>query len=82
MKLWKPRRDTADEDRRDQVARPSSPLPTLREFVYLDEVSVYSLTSSPDSPPASAISELCPPNLARSGARLRKSGPRCSHEQE
>ncbi len=36
MKLRKRRRDTADEDRRDQVARPSSPLPTLREFVYLE----------------------------------------------
>lgn len=29
----------------------------LREFVYLDEVSVYSLTSSPDSPPPVTMSE-------------------------
>jgi hypothetical protein len=30
---------------------------TLREFVYLDEVSVYSLTSSPDAPPPVSMSE-------------------------
>lgn len=29
----------------------------LREFVYLDEVSVYSLTSSPDAPPPVSMSE-------------------------
>ena len=30
---------------------------SLREFVYLDEVSVYSLTSSPDQPPPVSVSE-------------------------
>lgn len=30
---------------------------SLREFVYLDEVSVYSLTSSPDMPPPVTMSE-------------------------
>jgi len=30
---------------------------SLREFVYLDEVSVYSLTSAPDMPPPVSMSE-------------------------
>jgi len=42
------------------VPVPSKPIVgtagSLREFVYLDEVSVYSLTSAPDMPPPVTMS--------------------------
>lgn len=46
--------------RSDSVVPPSPVIGTagsLREFVYLDEVSVYSLTSAPDMPPPTAMTE-------------------------
>lgn len=51
---WFGRKKSAEAEGDAEV---ENSLDSLREFVYLDEVSVYSLTSSPDAPPPVAISE-------------------------
>lgn len=62
---WFKRKGTEVEEETEEA--PGS----LREFVYLDEVSVYSLTSSPDAPPPVAISES---SKATSGTKWGASG--------
>lgn len=54
MKWFKRKPKASEAVPHEEVTRTAG---SLREFVYLDEVSVYSLTSAPDLPPPVTISE-------------------------